>query len=180
VSAEQELVEEGEDVVTRRVDVHPDLVDDHRLLADHVALAQEGRQDEIGDDLEGARRRLCRHAGAVDRQLAVRRCVHAAAAALDRLGEAARLGIAPGPFEDEVLEEVRQAGVRLVLAPRADADKEADRDRPGGRHRLGHHPKAVRQHAALIRDSGPRAKAPGGDAGRHLRPPRRRRSPLAT
>jgi hypothetical protein len=178
--AEQLLVEEGEDVVPRGVDVHAYLIHDHRLFADEVAPAQEGRQDEIGDDLERPRRCLCRHPGAVDRQLAVRGRVHAPAAALDRLREASGLGIALRPLEDKVLEKVREAGVVLVLTPRADADEDADRDRSGGRHRLGHHPQPVRQHAALVWDSRSRAHAPGGGAGRHLRPPRRRRLPLAT
>ena len=51
---EQELVEQREDVVRRRVDVRPDLVDDDRLLGDEVLRAEQWLDDELGNDLEGA------------------------------------------------------------------------------------------------------------------------------
>ena len=53
-SPNSELIEEGEDVVAGRVLVHPDLVDDHRLLADQVALAEQRAQHELRHDLQAA------------------------------------------------------------------------------------------------------------------------------
>jgi hypothetical protein len=180
MAAKEQLVEEAEDVVARRVDVHPDLVDDDRLLPHQVLAAEQGPEDEVGHDLQRPGCRLGRDARGVDRQFAIGGRVHAAAAALDRLRQPARLRVATRALEDEVLEEVREPGMGLVFATRSDAHEEAHRHGPGGRHRLGHHPEAIREDAPLPGDARPRADASGGDAGRHLRPPRRRRSPRAT
>ena len=60
--AEQQLVEQGEDVVARRVDVHPDLVDDDRLLGRQVPPAEERAQHQLADHLE-------RHADVLGRHL---------------------------------------------------------------------------------------------------------------
>ena len=90
VVAEQHLVEEGEDVVARGVDVHPDLVDDDRLLGHEVRVPQQRAQDELRDHVERAADGLGRGLRRVDRQLAVGGGVQRPAAALDRLREASR------------------------------------------------------------------------------------------
>ena len=63
----EHLIEEREDVVGGRVDVHPDLVDDDRLLGGVIAAAQQRPQCQLTDCLEGNPHVLGRHLGAVRR-----------------------------------------------------------------------------------------------------------------
>ena len=123
----EHLVEEREDVVGGRVDVHPDLVDDDRLLGGEIAATQQRAQGELTDRLQGDPHVLGRHLGAVDRELSIGAGVHAAADALDELRQEPGIGVRPGSLEDEMLEEVAEAGVSLVLVPRADRHEVARR-----------------------------------------------------
>ena len=147
----QQLVEHGEDMIRRRVDVHPDLVDDDRLLGREVGAAQHRPQGELAHRLERDIDPRGWHLRAVDRQLAVGAGVHAAPDALDALRQRPRIRMAACSLEDEVLEDVGEAGVRLVLVPRPDRDEQRDDARAGGGHGLGDDAQAARQDGALVR-----------------------------
>jgi hypothetical protein len=134
----QQLVEQREDVVRRRVDVHPDLVDDDRLLCRQVGATQDRVQGELADSMERHAELLGRHLGAVDRQLAVGAGIDRSADALDDLRQRARLRVVARALEHEVLQQMRQPGVSLVLVARADRDEDRNARRAGPRHRLGH------------------------------------------
>ena len=112
---EEELVEDGEDVIGGRVHVHPDLVHDHRLLGRQVAAAKERPRRQLADDIERGSGRVGRDPGGVGGQLPVRAGIHAAAAALDQLRQPSGIGEAGRSLEDEVLEQVREAGGGIVL-----------------------------------------------------------------
>ena len=150
----EHLVEEREDVVGRRVDVHPDLVDDDRLLGGVVAATQERPQGQLADRLEGDTDVLGRHLGAVDGELSIGARVHAAADALDQLRQESRIGMRPGSLEDEMLEEVAEAGVSVILVPRADRHEQHDARRSRAGQRLGDDPKAAALDGPLVRDDG--------------------------
>ena len=93
----EELVEQREDVVGRRVDVHPDLVDDDRLLGRQVGATQDRVEGELADGMERDAGLLGRHLGAVDRQLAIGAGVDRSADALDDLRQRAGLRVRACP-----------------------------------------------------------------------------------
>jgi hypothetical protein len=103
---EQQLVEHREHVVRRRVDVHPDLVHDHRLLRPQIRGTKERSQGQLVHRLERHVPVGGRNLRAEDRQLTIGAGVHAAADALDPLRERAGLRVAARPLEHQVLEQV--------------------------------------------------------------------------
>jgi hypothetical protein len=146
----QQLVDERVDAVLRLVAVHPDLLDHHLALLIDVRVAQQRRADHVRDDVEREEVVPRDHARPEDGDLLVRGRVHRAADALDGLADVLRERSLRGPLEHDVLEEVRGAGVGLVLDPRADAD--VDRERHGARLRHLRHEdaEAVREGDALV------------------------------
>src|SRR5262249_7738395 len=82
-----------------------------------------------------------------------------------------RRGAALGALEEEMLQEVRDAGLRARLVARAVLDPDADRGRREVRELLGEHTDAVREprrpHAPSVRppERPPRAALPGATTG---------------
>src|SRR5690606_40141883 len=103
----------------------------------------EGRLgQDVAQDLDADVQAVGRQAGVVGGVLAAGEGVHLAPDRVDRLRDL------PGrprgrALEQQVLEEVRGAGQLGRLVPTADADPDAERDRPGSRHPLGHDADAV-------------------------------------
>ena len=153
-----ELVEQGEHVVGGRVHVHADLVDDDWLLGRHVATAQKRVERQLADRLESDLDADGRHLGAEDGELSIGARVDRAANALDDLRQRTGRRVAARPLEHEVLEEVRQAGMTVVLVARPDRDEERDAGGSGPGHVLGHHAEPARE--------GPSADEPGDGADR--------------
>src|SRR5690606_28190845 len=130
----------------------------------------EGRLgQDVAQDLDADVQAVGRQAGVVGGVLAAGEGVHLAPDRVDRLRDL------PGrprgrALEQQVLEEVRGAGQLGRLVPTADADPDAERDRPGSRHPLGHDADAVVEPglAHLVGVGGH-----GGGSGPHRR--RRRR-----
>ena len=161
--AEDGLREEVVDELLRRVLVHRDLLEHDLALG--VELGERRREDHVGHHVD---RRLDVRVGDArveHRVLARRRRVQLAAEPVERLGDLLR-GVARRALEEQVLEEVRDAGALLLLVARAGADPVAERDRADARHALGDDPLAGVQlrHLVLLhrRIVGERLIAGGG------------------
>ena len=94
-------------------------------------LRSSGRSTSSDDHLQAALHRRRRDLGAVDGQLAVGGGVDAPPQPSIASDSSPGSGYCAGALEDEVLQEVRQAGVRRVLVARADAHEQAHRHRAG-------------------------------------------------
>jgi hypothetical protein len=126
--------DEVEDELLRRVLHHRDLLEDHLALG--VEVGEAGREDHVGHDVERLLEVLVEHPSVDDRVVAGGRSVQLAAERVEDLRDLERR-VGAGALEEQVLEEVAHAGVRVVLVPGAGADPEPDRGRPHGRQRLG-------------------------------------------
>ena len=134
VVAEDGLREEVVHELLRRVLVHRDLLEhDLALLVD---LGEGRREDHVGHDLERRLDVVIGDARVDDGVLARRRGVELGAHRVERLGDLLRVE-APRALEQEVLDEVRDAGAVVALVARADVDPEAERDRAHARDALG-------------------------------------------
>ena len=121
-----------------------ELLQDHVPLGPDVLRPQERLRHDVGQQLDAERRGPCRHAQVEDRLLLGGVGVEVATGGVD--GHRDPLGVPRrGALEQQVLEEVRDAGLLDRLVPAADADPDPDGDRAGPVDRLGHHPGAVGQ-----------------------------------
>ena len=134
VVAEDGFREEVVHELLRGVLVHRDLLEhDLALLVD---LGEGGREDHVGHHLERRLDVVVGDARVDDGVLARGRRVQLGAHRVERLGDLLRLE-APRALEQQVLDEVRDAGAVGALVARADVDPEAERDRAHARHPLG-------------------------------------------
>ena len=125
------------------------VVVDHRdLLENDVALRVDVGEGRVvhhsHDHVERSLEPVVGHAGVDERRLARRGRVQLPAQAVEDLGDLLR-GVRARPLEEQVLDEVRDAGARVGLVARAGADPEAERHGADGRNVLGDHPFAGRE-----------------------------------
>ena len=133
----EELVHE---IVGRVLD-HLDLFEDHLLLAPDLFLDKRRTHDDVREQLDGERQVLVEHFDVVARVLLRGERVELAANRIDRLRDVfGRPRI--GALEEHVLDEMRDAGLRIGLVARPARQPHADGDGPHVRHRLGDEPKA--------------------------------------
>ena len=134
----------AEDAARRQV-VHEigRVVLDHRDLLEHdLALGLERvglearARGHVAHDVERQRQVLVQHAHVHDRRLARRVGVELGAQAIGHAGDL-DLVEALAALEQQVLDEVRDAGLRRPLVAGADADEHADRHRAHRLDRLG-------------------------------------------
>ena len=138
--AEHRLRDEVEDELLRRVVDHGDLLEHDLPLG--VEVGEAGREDHVRHHVERRLEMLVEDAGVDDGVVAGRRGVQLAAEGVEGLRDLDR-GVRRRALEEEVLQEVADAGVRVVLVARAGADPEADRDRAHCGQRLGDDPRAA-------------------------------------
>ena len=139
MAAEDRLRDDVVDEVLR-------IVVDHRDLLQHdVALrvdVGEGRVvDHADDHVERGLEPVVGHAGVDERRLARRGGVQLPAEPVEDLRDLLR-GVGARPLEEQVLDEVRDAGAGVGLVARAGADPEAERHGADARDVLGDHPLA--------------------------------------
>ena len=148
----------GEDFVNevvRRVLDHLDLFEDDVLLAPDVAVVERRIQQQVRQDVDGAREVLVEHLDVVAGALLRREGVELPANRIDFLRDA--FGGAGGrALEQHVLHEMRDADVVGIFVARAAREPGAETDRPDTRHRLGQEAEAVVEHLARdhVRKSG--------------------------
>ena len=121
------LLEVVEDDVVRRVVRLADLLQDHAPLALQFLGLEGGVGQDVADDVGGERGVLLQHLHVIGGLLARGVGVDVAADRLDLLGDLRR-GAALGALERHVLEEVRDAVLRLLLVAGAGGDIGAERD----------------------------------------------------
>ena len=122
-------------VLLRRVLVHRDLLEDDLPLG--VELGEERRVDHVGHHVDRQLELVVGDARVDDGVLARRGGVQLAAEPVEDRRDVLRRVVARA-LEEQVLDEVRRAGLRAALVARAGADPEADRDRPDAAHLLRH------------------------------------------
>ena len=129
---------------------------DHRDLLEHdlalglERLGLEARaRGHVAHHVERQRQVLVEHAHVHDGRLARRERVELGAEAV---GDARDLDlvVALAALEQQVLDEVRDAGLGRPLVARADADEDADRDRAHRLDRLGDDAEAVGKRCLLM------------------------------
>ena len=132
--AEDGLREEVVHELLRRVLVHRDLLEhDLALLVD---LGEGRREDHVRHHLERRLDVVVGHARVDDGVLPRGRGVQLGAHRVERLRDLLRVEAARA-LEEEVLDEVRDAGAVGALVAGADVDPEAERDRAHARDPLG-------------------------------------------
>ena len=126
VAAEDRFGEEVVHKLLRRVLVHRDLLEHYRALG--VEVAEARGEHHVRHDVERGLHLPIGDAR-VDHRVLPRGCgVQLAAEAVEDLGDLlCRVGV--GALEEEMLDEMRGAGLRVGLVPRAGADPEAEGDR---------------------------------------------------
>ena len=139
VAAEDGLGQEVVDEILGRVLHHRDLLEHDLALG--VDVGERRREDHVRHDVEGALEMAVRDARVDDRRLARRGRVQLAAHLVEDLRDL--LGrVRARALEEEVLDEVRHARLRVGLVPRARSDPEAERDRAHVVEALGDQPLA--------------------------------------
>ena len=114
MAAEDGFGQEVVDEVLRRVLHHRDLLEHDFPLG--VDIGERRGEDHVGHDVEGALEMTIRDAGVDDRGLARRCGVQLAAHLVEDLGDL--LGrVRARALEEQVLDEVRDAGLRIGLVP---------------------------------------------------------------
>ena len=139
---EEGLGEEVVDEFGRLVLVHEDLFEDHLALGLDLVGPEGGSADDVAEDVEAQVEVLVEEAGVEGRVLLGGEGVHLAADGLDRLGDLASRALF-GALEQQVLEEVGDAGQFRTLVPRPDIDPEAERHRAYVGHPLADETDAV-------------------------------------
>ena len=140
MSAEDRVRDQVEDQLLRRVLDHGDLLEHDLPLG--VEVGEARREDHVGHDVERRLEVLVEHARVHDRVVACGRGVQLAAEGVEDLRHLeGRVG--GGALEEQVLEEVADAGVRVVLVARPGADPEPDGDGAHRGKRLGHDARAA-------------------------------------
>ena len=137
--AEDRLGDQVVDELLRLVLVHRDLLEHDLALG--VDLGEERRVDHVGHDVDRLVEVVVGDPRIDDRVLARGGGVQLAAHRVEDLGDLLR-GVALRALEEQVLDEVRDAGALVPLVPRPGADPEPERDRPDVRQSLGDDPLA--------------------------------------
>ena len=132
VTAEDRLGDHVVDEILRVVVHHRDLLEHDLALG--VELGERGRVDHPDHHVERLLEPLVGHAREQQRRLARGGGVQLSAQLVEDLGDLLRR-VRVRPLEQQVLDEVRDAGARVRLVPRAGADPEPERDRTDARDR---------------------------------------------
>ena len=148
VPVEQRLVDRA-DVVARRVDAHPHLLDDDALLALDLLRVEARVAQHVDEHVEGDVAVLCGAADVVAGQLLAGERVELAADAVDLAGDLARGRAALGALEEHVLGEVRDPARLGGLVAGAGCVEEQARDRLCVRHRRRQDADPVRERVSL-------------------------------
>src|SRR3989454_2171422 len=135
-------VEELVHVVVGRVLDLRDLLHDDRALALDLLRREGGLREDVRQQVERERQVLAQHLGVVAGVLLAGEGVQHAADRIDLLRDL-RGRAAGGALEEEVLEEMRDAGLLGALVARPVLDPDADRGRGQVGERLGQHPHPV-------------------------------------
>ena len=125
VRAEDGLGDEVVDEILRRVLVHRDLLEHD--LALRVEVGEDRREDHVRHHVDRGLQVMVGDARVDDRVLAGRGRVQLAAERVEDLGDLLR-AVRARSLEEQVLDEVRDAGLRVALVARAGADPEPERD----------------------------------------------------
>ena len=125
VRAEDRLGDEVVDEILRRVLVHRDLLEHD--LALRVEVGEGRREDHVRHHVDRGLQVLVGDARVDDRVLAGGGRVQLAAERVEDLGDLLR-AVRARALEEQVLDEVRDAGLRVALVARAGADPEPERD----------------------------------------------------
>ena len=142
VRAEDGLGEHVVDAVLRLVLVHRDLLQHHLALGVDVGVGR--RQQHLREQVEDLVGVLVEEAGVQVRRLLAGGRVDRGAEPVEALGDLDRR-VARRPLEQQVLEEVRDPGLRRGLVTRAGAHPEPERHGPHRGNLLGHDPDARAQ-----------------------------------
>ena len=145
--AEDRLRREVVDEVVRRVLDHRDLLEHD--LALRVDVDERRPEDHVGHHVERTFEAIVGDACVDDGRLARRRGVQLTAELVEDLRDLLRR-VARRALEEEVLDEVRDAGARVRLVARAGADPEAERDRAHAGDALGDDALAGRKLGELV------------------------------
>ena len=152
VAAEDGLAEHVEDRVLRIVLVHRDLLEHDLALG--VDVAERRSPHHVGHHVERRRQVLVEHPRVDRGALLVGAGVELGAHAVEQLVDLRRR-VAVGAAEQQVLEEVREAGLGHRLTARAGGHEEAQGRGPHGGHGLRDDPQPrVELRDAMARDSG--------------------------
>ena len=132
------------DQVVGAVRLHLDLFQDDALFLLDILVAEQRVQHQVGQHVESLRQVLVQHLGVETDQFLGGEGVQIAA---DRIHRARDIlgGPAGGALEQHVLDEVRDAVLFAVFAPRTRADPDAHGDGTHVRHGLGDDAHAVCQ-----------------------------------
>ena len=147
VRAEDRLGRDVVDEVVRRVLHHRDLLEHD--LALRVDVDERRPEDHVRHHVERALEPIVRDARVDDGRLARRRRVQLAAELVEDLRDLLRR-VARRALEEQVLDEVRDAGARVRLVARARADPEPERDRAHAGNALGDDALAGRELGELV------------------------------
>ena len=139
VLAEDGLGEDVVDPVLGLVVVHRDLLQHHLALGVDVGVGR--RQQHFRQQVEDRLGVLVEEAGVQVRRLLAGGGVDRGAEPVEALGDLDRR-VARGPLEQQVLEEVRDPGLRRGLVPGSGPDPEPERDGSDRGNLLGHDPDA--------------------------------------
>ena len=142
-------IEEEVGHLGRGVGDHGQLLEDDRAFLLHLGAVHERAADELDKDVEGELHVQARDLGVVDGVLAVRTRVEDAADGVDGLGDLLRGRALLGALEEQVLDEVGDAGLSVAFVPGASADVEGERDGVGVGHRRREDTEAVGGNGAL-------------------------------
>ena len=137
--AERRLGDQVVDELLRLVLVHRDLLEHDLALG--VELGERRREDHLPHHVERGLEPVVGDARVDDRVLARGGRVQLAAEPVEDLGDLLR-AVRGRALEEQVLEEMRDARLRVGLVARAGADPEADRDRAHAREPLRDQPLA--------------------------------------
>ena len=125
VAAEHGFGQEVVDEILGRVLHHRDLLEHDLALG--VDVGECRGEDHVRHHVEGALEMTIRDACVDDRRLARRRRVQLAAHLVEDLRDLLRR-VRARTLEEQVLDEVRDAGLRVGLVPRPRSDPEPERD----------------------------------------------------
>ena len=136
---EDRVREQVVDEILRRVLDHRDLLEHDLALG--VEVGERRREDHVRHHVERVLEMAVRDARVDDRVLARGRRVQLAAHLVEDLRDPLRI-VGARPLEQQVLDEVRDPGLRVRLVTSAGADPETKRDRADAGHALGDQPLA--------------------------------------
>jgi hypothetical protein len=143
----QMLGEQLVDQVVGGVLDHLDLFEHDLLFSFDVGRRKRWSPDDIGQHIKGNRQMFVEHLDVVARILLRREGVHLAADRVDRLRDVFR-ATSRRTLEQHVLDEVRDAALRLRLVAGTARKPHPDADRSHVRHLLCEKPEAVGEHVA--------------------------------